>query len=92
LIGSATLASEMGITPAYIAIGAAAGLCRYMNETEDKTLTAATVLESVSELDTTSEIATLILDMYEMIRLGKTFGEIRRVADTKVVGKLENVI
>jgi mannitol-1-phosphate 5-dehydrogenase len=92
LIGSATLALEMGITPAYIAIGAAAGLCRYMNEAEDKTLTAATVLESVSELDTTSELATLILDMYEMIRLGKSFGEIRRVADKKVAEKLENVI
>ena len=63
-----------------------------MNEAEDKTLTAATVLESVSELDTTSELATLILDMYEMIRLGKSFGEIRRVADKKVAEKLENVI
>ena len=92
LIGSATLASEMGITPAYIAIGAAAGLCRYMNEAEDKTLTATTVLESVSELDMSSELATLILDMYEMIRLGKTFGEIRRVADKKVADKLKNVI
>ena len=92
LIGSATLALEMGITPAYIAIGAAAGLCRYMNEAEDKTLTAVTVLESVSELDMTSELAGMILDMYEMIRIGKSFGEIRRVADKKIAEKLENVI
>lgn len=92
LIGSAKLALEMGITPAYIAIGAAAGLCRYMNEAEDKTLTAEAVLTSVSELDTNSELAQLILGMYEMIRLGKSFGEIRRVADKKVAEKLENVI
>ena len=92
LIGSATLALEMGITPAYISIGAAAGLCRYMNEVEDKALTAAKVLESVSELDMSSELATLILDMYEMIKLGKSFGEIRRVADKKVAEKFENVI
>lgn len=92
LIGSATLASEMGITPAYISIGAAAGLCRYMNEVEDKTLTAAKVLESVSELDTYNELAQLVLEMYDLIRKGKSFGEIRRVADKKVAGKLENVI
>ena len=92
LIGSAKLVSEMGITPAYIAIGAAAGLCRYMNEAEDKTLTAAVVLASVSELDTNSELAQLILDMYTRIRQEESFGAIRRFADKKVVGKLNNVI
>jgi len=92
LIGSAKLVSEMGITPAYIAIGAAAGLCRYMNEAEDKTLTAEAVLANVSELDKNSELAQLILDMYALIGRGKSFGEIRRVADKKVAQKLENVI
>ena len=92
LIGSAKLALEMGITPAYIAIGAAAGLFRYMNEAEDKTLTAEAVLTSVSELDTKSELAQLILGMYEMIREGRSFGEIRRNADKRVAEKLENVI
>ena len=92
LIGSATLATEMGITPAYIAIGAAAGLCRYLNESEDKTLIAEAVLESISELDIKSELAQLILDMYELIREGKSFGELRRMADKKVAEKLRNVI
>ena len=92
LIGSAKLAYEMDITPTYIAIGAAAGLCRYMNEAEDKTLTAEAVLENVSELDTNSELAKLILEMYELIRRGKSFGAIRRFADKKVAEKLKNVI
>ena len=92
LIGSAKLVSEMGITPAYIAIGAAAGLCRYMNEAEDKTITANGILQSVCELDCNGEVAQLILDMYEWIRRGKSFGEIRRMADKKVAEKLENVI
>jgi len=92
LIGSATLACEMGITPAYISIGAAAGLFRYMKEAEDKTITAATVLENVSGLDISSELAKLILEMYELLQTGKSFGTIRRIADKKVSEKLQNVI
>lgn len=92
LIGSASLAFEMGVTPAYIAIGAAAGLFRYMNEAEDKTITASAVVESVCELDKSSELAKLILEMYELIKAGKSFGEIRRIADKKVAEKLQNVI
>lgn len=92
LIGSSTLAYEMGITPAYISIGAAAALFRYMKEAEDKTLTPNAVLESVCELDCSSELATLILEMYELIKEGKSFGAIRRLADIKVAEKLENVI
>lgn len=91
LIGSSSLAFEMGVTPAYIAIGAAAGLFRYMNE-EDKTITASAVIENVCELDKNSELAKLILEMYELIKAGKSFGEIRRIADKKVADKLNNVI
>lgn len=92
LIGSASLAFEMGVTPAYIAIGAAAGLFRYMNEAEDKTITASAVIESVCELDKNSELANLILEMYELIKAGKSFGEIRRIADKKVAEKNQNII
>ena len=92
LIGSSTLAYEMGITPAYIAIGVAAGLCRYMNEAEDKTLTASAVLASVSELDENDAVAKLALEMYEHLKAGKSFGEIRRIADKKVADGLRNVI
>ena len=92
LIGSSSLALEMGVTPAYIAIGAAAGLFRYMNEAEDKTITAGEVLERVCELDKNGELAKLILEMYELIKEGKSFGEIRRIADKKVAENLGNVI
>ena len=92
LIGSSSLAYEMGVTPAYIAIGAAAGLCRYMNEAEDEALTPGAILESVSELDSNGEVAKLILDMYELIKAGKSFEEIRRIADKKVADRLKNVI
>lgn len=92
LIGSSSLAYEMGITPAYIAIGVAAGLCRYMNEAEDKTFTAEKVLESVCELDLGSELAKLVLDAYERIESGQSLKEIRRAADKIVAAKLENAI
>lgn len=92
LIGSSSLALEMGITPAYIAIGAAAGVCRYMNESEDKTTTADAVIESVCGLDKDSELAQLILEMYERMKAGKTFGEIRRMADKIVTTNFYSII
>ena len=63
-----------------------------MNEAEDKTITADAVIESVCELDKNGELAKLILEMYEFIKAGKSFGEIRRMADKKIAEKLENVI
>ena len=92
LIGSATLALEMGIVPAYISIGAAAGLFRYMKEEKDLTVTARDVLEQVSKLDCDGELGQLILTMYEWMQQGKTFGEIRKGADKKVAEKMKHVI
>ena len=92
LIGSASLALEMGIVPAYIAIGAAAGLFRYLKESEDKSLTAAAVLADVCGLEESCELAKLILGMYEHIRGGKKLGELRRIADKTVCATLQNVI
>lgn len=40
----------------------------------------------------TEAVAQLILAMYEWIRRGKSFSEIRRMADKKIAGKLENAI
>ena len=95
LIGSSKLALETGITPAYIAIGAAAGLRRYINEAEgmeQSEVAAKAVLRDVCQLDTDAELAELILSMYKMIIDGKGFGEIRRKADSIVTSKLNNVI
>ncbi len=95
LIGASSLALEIGVTPAYIAIGVAAGLRRYINEAEGMQQSeeaAKTVLRNVSKLDTDGELAQLILSMYKMIIEEKSFGEIRREADLIVVSKLNNVI
>ncbi len=92
LIGSSSLALAEGITPAYIAIGAAAGLLRYLNESEDKTETAEFVLEKVCGLKKDSELALLILSMYEKITSGMSLGEIRRFADKLTNDNLGKVI
>ena len=95
LIGSSSLALEVGVTPAYIAIGAAAGLHRYLNEVEGMTQTAAcaaSVLEGHCGLAKGSQLEEMILAMYGMILEGKSFGEIRRAADKTVAASLHGVI
>ena len=95
LIGSSSLALEVGVTPAYIAIGAAAGLRRYIAEAEgmDQSVQNATgVLTDLCKLDKDSALAKMILDMYKMIIDGKSFGELRRAADAVVAANLNNVI
>ena len=95
LIGSSSLALEVGITPAYIAIGAAAGIHRYINEAEGMQQcedSANAVLRDVCQLDVGGELAELILSAYKMIIEGNTFGEIRRQAELIVASKLNDVI
>ena len=95
LIGSSSLALEVGVTPAYIAIGAAAGLVRYINEAEGMEQgieSAKSVLSDLCKLDTEGELATLIQSAYKMIIDGKSLGEIRRAADKTVASKLNGVI
>ena len=83
LIGSSKLILENGETPAYIAIGAAAGLKRFLDEKEmeQTDANAAALLAEASGLAADSSLAKLILDMYTMIRCGATAGQLRRKAD-----------
>ena len=95
LIGSSTLALEVGVTPAYIAVGAAAGLHRYINEAEgmEQGMEAAKqVLFEVSKLDAESELAGMILAMYEKILAGATVADLRRAADAVKAASLEAII
>ena len=95
LIGSATTALENGVTPAYIAIGAAAGLKRYIAEAEgmEQNLeNAAAVLAEVSGLDNQSRLASMILDMYQMILDGSSLKALRLAADAVTAKNLTNVI
>ena len=83
LIGSALLAMEQGMTPAYITVGAAAGLHRYLKE-NDMTQTvenAKTVLREVSLLDVDGSLAGMILCNYEKICAGATLEELCAYAD-----------
>lgn len=95
LIGSSSLAMDLGITPAYIAVGAAAGLYRYIRETEGMEQgidSAVQVLNDISKLDTTGTLAKLILDMYRRILDGATIAELRRAADEVKAASMQAII
>ncbi len=95
LIGSATLALAQGTTPAYIAVGAAAGLHRYIKEAEGMEqgiASAKQVLADVSKLDAGSDLAKLILAMYEKILAGATVADLRREADAVKAKSLHDII
>jgi len=95
MIGSAKLTMEQGITPCYIAVGAAAGVYRYIKETdcmEQGMETAEQVLASVSQLESDGSLKTMILSMYSRILDGANIADLRRAADTIKRESLGNVI
>ena len=94
LIGAGKLALSLGITPSYIAVGAAAGLRRYLEENtmEQTEENAAQVLSQVSGLEENGTLAKMILEMYRMIRSGCSIGQLRRAADKNKATSLQNVI
>lgn len=95
MIGSALLCLENGVTPAYIALGAAAAVRRYIAEAEGMEQlveTAEKVLAEVSGLAKDSALAKLILPMYQQLLEGKTIPELRRAADGVKAGSLSKII
>lgn len=95
LIGSASLALDMGVTPAYIAIGIAAGLHRYIQEAEgmeQSVENAKSVLQQVSELAADSALMELALGMYQKILSGCTFKELRAAADLCIASRMQDII
>jgi len=95
LIGSAGLALCQDIVPVYIAIGAAAAVRRYIEETEGAEQNieyAQNVLIEVSGLEKGEKLMELILSMYQMILDGKSLGELRRAADVIKAASLDNVV
>ena len=95
LIGSSALALECGVTPAYIAVGAAAGVHRYIKEAEgmEQGMEAAKqVLSQVSKLDADGKLAGMILAMYEKILSGATVADLRRSADAVKADSLGAII
>jgi len=95
LIGSASLALKQGIKPAYIAVGAAAGLKRYIDEAEGMEQgmdSAEKVLAEVASLQPSDELAQMILKMYALILGGAELPTLRRAADRVKAESLSNVI
>ena len=94
LIGSATLALEEGITPAWIAVGAAAGLKRFLDEAGKPQTAeeAAKVLAEVSQQKTDGPLAELILSYYRMIAAGCSLADLRRKADAVKAASLKDII
>ena len=95
MIGSSLLALEEGIYPSYIAMGAAAGLWRYIKESDELSQSeesAVKVLSEVSRLSADSELAGMILERYRLILEGKTPADLRRFADKKKNEHLVDVI
>lgn len=85
MIGSSKLAVSVGITPVYIAIGAAAGLVRYLREADmDCTAeNAVRVLTEVSQLEPDAPLTKLIVDNFAQIVQGCTIADLRRSAEQR---------
>ena len=83
LIGSAMLAIEEGITPAYIAVGAAAALHRYLKENGgiQSLERASAALHDVSKLDAEHILFNMVLKYYTMIHSGESVSRLLNEAD-----------
>ena len=94
ILPSSALALEQGTTPAYICVGAAAGVHRYIREAgmEQGMESAKQVLSDVSKLDTDGELAKLILAMYAKILSGATIYDLRRAADELKASTLKPIV
>lgn len=94
LIGASLLCIEMGVTPAYIAVGAAGAVYRYLNEIgrEQSCDAAKQVLQTVSDLPDGHRLTALILQMYGLFLEGETIGKMRREAQSVKSAALYAVI
>lgn len=94
LIGSSLLALEEGITPAYIAVGAAGGLRRYLKENGgvQSMEVAKTALAEVSGLDPEHKLSKLILHYYEMILDGCSLTKLTAEAEKQKHASMQAVV
>ena len=94
LVGSSLLALEEGVTPAYIAVGLAAGVKRYLDEAgvPQGAQAALDVLSTVSSLPQDSALTALAMKYYEMIISGCSAADLRRKADEVKAASLKGII
>lgn len=91
LIGSSKLALEMGITPAYIAVGAAAGLSRYLKENDDEQAPEL-MLQNVAQLDRNHPLFKLIMHYFAMISNGCSLRELVAEAEKQKHASMRPVV
>ena len=94
LIGAGKLALQQGIMPCHIAVGAAAGVRRYLaeNDKAQSLENAAEVLAQVSGLTKDEPLAQMILSMYGLILDGASIADLRKAAGQKQAQSLQNAI
>ena len=94
LIGSATLALEEGVAPTWIALGAAAGVKRFLDEAgkPQTEAEAGAVLTEVSALPAVCPLRGWILAYYRMIIAGCSLTELRRAADAAKAAILKDIL
>lgn len=95
LIGASKLVLETGSIPAYIGVGVAAAVHKYIEldvSKEQSVSEAVSVLKEVSDLQEESEFAELVLAYYTMILEKKPLSEIRKQADDVKSQQLKQVI
>lgn len=95
MIGSSKTALEMGIAPAYICVGTAAGVKRFIDESEDNQQSverAKQVLSEVSELDAEGKLAQNILAYYQMLLDGASLQQLLQKAELQKHESLLSVI
>ena len=94
LIGASLLALEQGVTPAFIAAGAAGAVYRYLNEagTEQSMDAAANVLREVSGLADGHELMKMILQMSAYFLEGEPVCALRRAAQALKSQGLKDII
>ena len=94
LVGAGKLALQQGIAPCHIAVGAAAGVRRYLAEnSKDQSMdNALEVLVQVSGLSGEEKLTQMILAMYKMILEGSTIADLRKAAGRLQAENLQNAI
>ncbi len=94
LIGSAKLAMKNGQVPAYIAVGAAAGLRRLVaeNDLEQSMENGKDLLLQNSGLEEDNSLVDMILNIYQMLVDGSSVSQLRCYAENQKAEHRSNVI
>lgn len=94
LIGSSSMVIRTGEKPAYIAIGIAAGLKRFLDEQgiAQSMENAAKLLCDTSGLSSNDQLYDLAMKMYAMIIDGSDFASLRKIAELVKNGSGRNIV